>query len=116
MRRAQRREYEKDMPRDNDYFRKMYMDREEVAEPEITRWVDRVKKPGDAFMKAAASAARREKRAIYSSLQREHEEAQAGTEPGAKYRDRAAERRDGNSSESFNEFQNKFSMITAFRD
>jgi len=35
MRRAQRREYEKDMPRDNDYFRKMYMDRDEIAEPEI---------------------------------------------------------------------------------
>ena len=31
----------------------MYMNREEVAEPEMTRWVDRVKKPGDAFMAAA---------------------------------------------------------------
>ena len=58
MKRAQRREMEKDMPKDNDYFRKMYMNREEVAEPEMTRWVDRVKKPGDAFMAAAKKAQR----------------------------------------------------------
>ena len=62
MARAQRREYEKDMPKDNDYFRKMYMNREETAEPEMTRWVDRVKKPGDAFMAAAKKAQRRERK------------------------------------------------------
>ena len=39
MKKAQRREYEKDMPKDNEYFRKMYMNREEVAEPEMTRFV-----------------------------------------------------------------------------
>ena len=55
----------------------MYMNREEVAEPEMTRWVDRVKKPGDAFMKAAAKAQRREKKDIYAALQREQTEREA---------------------------------------
>ena len=77
MRKAQRREFEKDMPKDNDYFRKMYMNRDEVAEPEMTRWVDRVKKPGDAFMAAAKKAQRREKKDIYAALQREQTEREA---------------------------------------
>merc|ERR1712227_749339 len=93
MKKAQRREYEKDMPKDNEYFRKMYMNREEVAEPEMTRWVDRVKKPGDAFMQAAKKAQRRERKDIYAALQKEHTEREA--ELANKYRDRAAERRDG---------------------
>jgi len=97
MRKAQRREFEKDMPKDNDYFRKMYMNRDEVAEPEMTRWVDRVKKPGDAFMAAAKKAQRREKKDIYAALQREQTEREA--ELANKYRDRAAERRDGKSQE-----------------
>jgi len=98
MKKAQRREFEKDMPKDNDYFRKMYMNREEIAEPEMTRWVDRVKKPGDAFMQAAKKAQRREKKDIYAALQREQTEREA--ELANKYRDRARERRDGNDDES----------------
>merc|ERR1712141_238684 len=98
MRKAQRREFEKDMPKDNDYFRKMYMNREQIAEPEMTRWVDRVKKPGDAFMQAAKKAQRREKKDIYAALQREQTEREA--ELANKYRDRARERRDGNDDES----------------
>lgn len=97
MRKAQRREFEKDMPKDNDYFRKMYMNREEQAEPEMTRWVDRVKKPGDAFMAAAKKAQRREKKDIYAALQKEQTEREA--ELANKYRDRAAERRDGKTQE-----------------
>jgi len=107
MQRAQRREYEKDMPKDNDYFRKMYMNRDEVAEPEMTRWVDRVKKPGDAFMQAAKKAQRREKKDIYAALQKEHTEREA--ELANKYRDRAAERRDGTAGVDDNAFGSKFS-------
>ena len=57
------------------------------------RWVDRVKKPGDAFMQAAKKAQRRERKDIYAALQKEHTEREA--ELANKYRDRAAERRDG---------------------
>ena len=59
----------------------------------MTRWVDRVKKPGDAFMQAAKKAQRREKKDIYAALQREQTEREA--ELANKYRDRAAERRAG---------------------
>ena len=97
MKKSQRREFEKDMPKDNDYFRKMYMNREETAEPEMTRWLDRVKKPGDAFMQAAKKAQRREKKDIYAALQREQTEREA--ELANKYRDRAAERREGKGEE-----------------
>ena len=79
------------MSKDNDYFRKMY--REETAEPEMTRWVDRVKKPGDAFMADDKKAQRIERKDIYAALQKEHTEREA--ELANKYRDRAAERRDG---------------------
>ena len=74
------------MSKDNDYFRKMY--REETAEPEMTRWVDRVKKPGDAFMADAKKAQRIERKDIYAALQKEHTERKA--ELANKYRDRAA--------------------------
>ena len=43
----------------------------------MTRWVDRVKKPGDAFMQAAKKAQRREKKDIYAALQREQTEREA---------------------------------------